>query len=62
MVLLDSFDSVEDVDLNNHERPTPKAKALPEMAGGELAETGKVWETDSSLTATAFPDSNWLHF
>lgn len=50
VVLLDSFDSVEDVDLNNHERPTPKAKALPEMAGGELAETGVPYGQSSGDT------------
>ncbi|XP_031199355.1 centrosomal protein of 162 kDa isoform X2 [Mastomys coucha] len=39
VVLLDSFDSLEDIDLSNQEKATPKAKALPEVTDGEPAET-----------------------
>lgn len=42
VVLLDSLDSVEDVELADQEKAIPKAKALPEMTNGELAGTGKV--------------------
>ena len=60
-MLLDSFDSVEDVDLSNQEKATPKAKALPEMTDGEPADTGKECETltllqllQNSLWVTGF--------
>lgn len=44
VVLLDSFDSVEDVGLSSQEKATPKAKAPPEITDDGPAETGKVCE------------------
>lgn len=44
VVLLDSLDSVEDVDLADQNKATPKAKAIPEMTDGELVGTGNACE------------------
>lgn len=44
VVLLDSLDSVEDVNLADQSKATPEAKALPEVTGGELTGTGNVFE------------------
>ncbi|XP_029399390.1 centrosomal protein of 162 kDa [Mus pahari] len=40
VVLLDSFDSVEDVGLSSQEKATPESKASPEITDGGPAETG----------------------
>uniref|UniRef100_A0A8C0WTU7 Centrosomal protein of 162 kDa n=1 Tax=Castor canadensis TaxID=51338 RepID=A0A8C0WTU7_CASCN len=40
VVLLDSFDSVEEVNLNGQDEATPKPKALPEMSDKEMTGTG----------------------
>lgn len=44
VVLLDSLDSVEDVELAAENKATPKAKAIPEMTDGELVGTGNACE------------------
>lgn len=44
VVLLDSLDSVEDVDLADQNKATSKAKAVPEMTAGELVGTGNACE------------------
>lgn len=44
VVLLDSLDSIEDVDLAYQNKATPKAKAIPEMTAGELVRTGNACE------------------
>ncbi|XP_013201874.1 centrosomal protein of 162 kDa [Microtus ochrogaster] len=50
VVLLDSLDSVEDVDLAYQNKATPKAKAVPEMSAGELAGTGVSYGQSSGDT------------
>ncbi|KAL6072538.1 hypothetical protein STEG23_006858, partial [Scotinomys teguina] len=50
VVLLDSLDSVEDVDLTDEKKATPKGKALPEMTDGELAGTGVSYGQSSGDT------------
>ncbi|XP_052043652.1 centrosomal protein of 162 kDa isoform X1 [Apodemus sylvaticus] len=50
VVLLDSFDSVEDVNLSNQEKATPKATALPEMMDGEPADIGVPYGQSSGDT------------
>ncbi|KAM7337208.1 hypothetical protein ACRRTK_003327 [Alexandromys fortis] len=50
VVLLDSSDSVEDVDLADQNKATPKAKAVPEMTAGELAGTGVSYGQSSGDT------------
>lgn len=50
VVLLDSLDSVEDVELADQEKAIPKAKALPEMTNGELAGTGVLYGQSSGDT------------
>ncbi|KAL1781590.1 centrosomal protein of 162 kDa [Sigmodon hispidus] len=50
VVLLDSLDSVEDVDLADLNKATPKAKALPEMPDGDLAGAGVSYGQSSGDT------------
>ncbi|XP_034340349.1 centrosomal protein of 162 kDa isoform X2 [Arvicanthis niloticus] len=50
VVLLDSFDSEEDVVLSNQEKATPQAKALPEGTDGEPADTGVPYGQSSGDT------------
>ncbi|XP_007640986.1 centrosomal protein of 162 kDa isoform X2 [Cricetulus griseus] len=50
VVLLDSLDSVEDVNLADQSKATPEAKALPEVTGGELTGTGVSYGQSSGDT------------
>lgn len=50
VVLLDSLDSVEDVDLADQNKATSKAKAVPEMTAGELVGTGVSYGQSSGDT------------
>ncbi|XP_057624532.1 centrosomal protein of 162 kDa isoform X2 [Chionomys nivalis] len=50
VVLLDSLDSVDDVDLADQNKATPKAKAIPEMTDGELVGTGVSYGQSSGDT------------
>lgn len=50
VVLLDSLDSVEDVDLADQNKATPKAKAIPEMTDGELVGTAVSYGQSSGDT------------
>ncbi|NP_955020.2 centrosomal protein of 162 kDa [Mus musculus] len=50
VVLLDSFDSVEDVGLSSQEKATPKAKAPPEITDDGPAETGVPYGQSSGDT------------
>ncbi|CAH6777909.1 centrosomal protein of 162 kDa [Phodopus roborovskii] len=50
VVLLDSLDSVEDVDLADESKVAPEAKARPEVTDGELAGTGVSYGQSSGDT------------
>ncbi|XP_050996153.1 centrosomal protein of 162 kDa [Acomys russatus] len=50
VVLLDSLDSVEDVDLAGQDKASLKAKAIPEMTDGELAGAGVSYGQSSGDT------------
>lgn len=41
VVLLDSLDSIEEINLNEQDKVTTKPKALQELTDNEMTETGK---------------------
>lgn len=54
-MLLDSLDSVAEVNLDEQDQITPKPRGLPEMTENEMTGTGKnVWKPDCSLNMECF--------